>query len=549
MKIFLAQVNTIVGNIEYNTCKVLDYLEQGRRAGADLVVFPELTLMGYPPRDLVLMKDLVRENLSALMRVAEATGETGAIVGFVDVNPAKQGKGLFNTAALCAGGKIISKHYKTLLPTYDVFDEARYFDPAPSYSVASFMGKKLGITICEDIWNMDPGDGGKRLYPVDPLKEISNQNPDLLINLSASPFTLGKRRMRREVFRDVVQKINVPLVHVNLVGGNDSIIFDGWSVVFGRDGALLAQTRDFAEDVILFDTEQKEWESHETTAAGAERLMAALKLGLSDYMKKCGFKRCVLGLSGGVDSAVVAAIAAQALGPESVVGVSMPSRFTSEESKRDAALLAENLGIEFREISIESPFGSFLELLEPEFGGIPFNITEENIQARIRGVILMALSNKFGWLVLSTGNKSELAMGYCTLYGDMSGGLAVISDVPKTLVYKLADFINREMDVIPASIIEKPPSAELRPNQKDEDSLPPYNILDPIVREFIENRGSASEIAETLDHDESFIREILNIISRNEYKRRQAAPGLKVTSRAFGEGWRMPIAGSWGTRK
>lgn len=549
MKILLAQINTIVGDIEYNTRKILDYLEQGRRAGAHLVVFPELTLMGYPPRDLVLMKDVVEENLSALARVAQATKDIGAIVGFVDINPAKQGKGFFNTAALCAQGKIISKHYKTLLPTYDVFDEARYFDPAPSYSVASFMGKKLGITICEDIWNMDQGDGGKRLYLIDPLNEISLRNPDLLINLSASPFTLGKREMRKEVFRDAVRKINVPLVHVNLVGGNDSIIFDGWSVVFGRDSALLAQTRDFTEDVILFDTEQQELESHETSAPGTERLMEALKLGLSDYMRKCGFKRCVLGLSGGIDSAVVAAIAVQALGPECVVGVSMPSRFTSEGSKTDAALLAENLGIEFREISMESPFGSFLELLEPEFGGIPFNTTEENIQARIRGVILMALSNKFGWLVLSTGNKSELAMGYCTLYGDMTGGLAVISDVPKTLVYKLAEFINREMDIIPTSIIERPPSAELRPNQKDEDSLPPYNILDPIVREFIENRSSASEIAEALDHDESFIRDILNIISKNEYKRRQAAPGLKVTSRAFGEGWRMPIAGSWGTKR
>ena len=549
MKIFLAQINTIVGDIEYNTRRALDFLEQGRKAGADLVVFPEMTLLGYPPRDLVLQPDLIDENLSALSRVCAATRGIGAIVGFVDRNPAKEGKGLFNTAALCVDGQLRSKHYKTLLPTYDIFDEARYFDPAPSVTVAVFHGKRLGITICEDIWNFDPGEGRQRLYKLDPVENLCRQNVDLMINLSASPFTLDKREIRMEVFKDIVRRTGCPLIHANHVGGNDSAIFDGWSVAVSDKGEILAQTRDFAEDAVLLDLDTNRGEIHSTTNAGMERLLEALKLGLRDYVKKCGFKKCVLGLSGGIDSALVAVIASLALGPENVVGVFMPSRFSSQGSRDDAALAAKNLGIEYRVLPVESPFTSFLDLMKPEFKDLPFDVTEENIQARIRGIILMALSNKFGWLVLSTGNKSELAMGYCTLYGDMSGGLAVISDVPKTLVYELAGFLNRDREIIPRATIEKPPSAELRANQKDVDSLPPYEVLDPILREYIENRKCAREIAEMFGHGQEFVQGILDTIARNEYKRRQAAPGLKVTSRAFGEGWRMPIAASWGKKK
>ncbi len=549
MKIFLAQINTIVGDIEYNTRRVLDSIDKARNAGADLVVFPELTLTGYPPRDLLLQNAFIEENLAALEKVSKATTDIGAIVGFVDRNPASEGKGLFNAAALCADGRIISRHYKTLLPTYDVFDEGRYFDPAPSVCLAEFRGTQIAISICEDIWNNALYWGPHRLYDVDPIERLASQNPDILINVSASPFTLGKREVKFSVLVDTVRKHKIPLVYVNLIGGNDSLIFDGWSAVFSRSGEMIAETSDFRQDSVIFDTAKKWGENHPTTSGGAERLLAALKLGLSDYVKKCGFEKTVVGLSGGIDSALVATIAAQALGPEHVVAVSMPSRFSSKGSKDDAALLAKNLGIEYHLIPIEEPFSAFLDVLKPEFKGLPFGVAEENIQARIRGVLLMALSNKFGWLVLSTGNKSELAMGYCTLYGDMTGGLAVISDVPKTLVYELANFVNRKKEIIPRAIIEKPPSAELRPDQKDTDSLPPYEVLDSIIQEYIESHKSPAEIAKDLNHSPEFVENIIKIINRNEYKRRQAAPGLKVTSRAFGEGWRMPIATGRGKQK
>jgi len=549
MKILLAQIDTFVGDVEGNARRVLEMIEKGRARGADLVIFPELTLLGYPPRDLVLQNSLIGENIAALERIAAKTGKTGAIVGFVDRNPSNEGKGLFNAAALIADGKILSKHYKSLLPTYDVFDEGRYFDPAPGVSVAEFRGKRIAVTICEDIWNFDPGDGGRRLYNSNPVDSLSKQNPDLIVNISASPFTLGKRKIREQVIGETLKICPVPLVHVNLVGGNDSIIFDGWSAAFDKEGKLLARTSDFCEDCVLFDLDSMKGQIHPETAPGPERLLEALKLGLADYVKKCGFEKCVLGLSGGIDSALVAAVAAFALGAENVEAVCMPSRFSSKGSLDDAARLAKNLGIRLKTISIEEPFSSFLELMKPLFGDLPFDVAEENIQARIRGVILMALSNKFGWLVLSTGNKSELAMGYCTLYGDMTGGLAVISDVPKTLVYELASYINRERELIPRSIIQKPPSAELRPDQKDEDSLPPYDVLDPVIRAFVEERRDLGEIAESNGLDPEFVRGILGKLAKSEYKRRQAAPGLKLTGRAFGEGWRMPIAAAWGKKK
>lgn len=546
MKICLSQINTIVGDIDFNTRRVLEEMERARKAGAELIIFPEMTILGYPQRDLLLQEKLISENLAALERVAAQTQGIGIIIGYVERNPAPEGKGLFNAAALCADGKILSRHYKTLLPTYDIFDELRYFDPAPSVHKTLFRGLNLGITICEDIWNFPPPDGNHRLYKIDPVRELATQGIDILINISASPFTLGKRSIRENAVRETARQSGVPVVHVNHLGGNDSIIFDGWSVVMQKDGRIAANTRDFVEDSVIYDTETQKGDLHPTTQIIPERLFEALKLGLADYVRKCGFKKTVLGLSGGIDSALVAAIAVEALGRDRVVGVSMPSRFSSQGSRDDAASLAQNLGIEYITLPIEKPFESFLELLKPQFEGTPFNVAEENIQARVRGTLLMALSNKFGWLVLSTGNKSELAMGYCTLYGDMSGGLAVISDVPKTLVYELCEWINRDSEIIPRATIEKPPSAELRPNQKDTDSLPPYDVLDPIIREYVEEHRSAEEIAALFGHDLKFVQGILRTISRNEYKRRQAAPGLKVTSRAFGEGWRMPIAATWG---
>ncbi len=547
MKIYLAQINTFVGDIKRNTQKVLDSIDTARRAGADLVVFPELTLLGYPPRDLLLHGDIIEANLQALDSVRRASTGIGVIVGYVERNAESRGKGFFNAAALCDDGRLISRHYKTLLPSYDIFDEGHYFDASPCVQTTIFRGRVLAITICEDMWNCNPfGDDRPRLYQVDPVEVLAAGEPDLHINISASPFSLGKRPLREGVLKDAVRRMRCPVIHVNLVGGNDSIIFDGWSAAYNRDGILAAQTSDFREDAVLLDADAMEGPLHPATTMGMPRLYEALKFGLNDYVRKCGFKRCLLGLSGGIDSALVAAIAASSLGPEAVVGVSMPSRFSSPGSRSDARLLAEKLGIEFREIPIEEPFNAFLNILAPHFEGTPFNVAEENIQARIRGVILMALSNKFGWLLLSTGNKSELAMGYCTLYGDMTGGMAVISDVPKTMVYELSEYINREEEIIPRAIIEKPPSAELRFNQKDTDSLPPYDILDPVIRSFVEGRRSPGEIASSLNHDPVFVQNILNTIYKNEYKRRQAAPGLKVTSRAFGEGWRMPIAAAWG---
>ncbi|MCX6999498.1 MAG: NAD(+) synthase, partial [Candidatus Sumerlaeota bacterium] len=418
MKIYLSQINTIVGDVEHNYRRVLKEMERARGVGADLIVFPELTLLGYPPRDLVLRKDLIDDNLTVLEKISAQTQGIGVIVGYVDRNPATEGKGLFNAAALCADGKVLSRHFKTLLPTYDIFDEARYFDPAPSVHTVLFRGKRIGITICEDIWNVPPHGANHRLYKIDPVKELTSQMPDLIINISAAPFALDKRKIREDVVRETALRAGAPVLHVNLVGGNDSVIFDGWSAVFDSEGRLVANSRDFEEDAILYDMERGEGERRPTTAIGAERLFAALKLGLADYVRKCGFEKTVLGLSGGIDSALVAVISAQALGPDRVVGVSMASRFSSQGSRDDAAELAHRLGIEYIALPIEGPFETFLELLKPQFQGTSFNIAEENIQARIRGTLLMALSNKFGWLVLSTGNKSELAMGYCTLYGD-----------------------------------------------------------------------------------------------------------------------------------
>lgn len=542
MKIALAQINTIVGDLKGNSELILKYISKAQEQKVDLIVFPELAITGYPPKDLIERKWFVKKNLEYLAKISKSCRNIIAIVGFIDFATNKSGKKLYNSAAALKDGKIFSCHPKTLLPTYDVFDEGRYFDSAISNEPVELLGHKVGITICEDIWNDELYWGRFREYPRDPIAELSDKGVDMLINISASPFTLDKKEIKKEMFKNTVKRYNIPLIHVNLVGGNDSLVFDGWSFVMDKDGSIISQTADFEEDYVICDLESRKGEIHQCAEEKYERLFKALVLGLRDYAKKCGFKKAIIGLSGGIDSALVAVLAAEALGHKNVLGVSMPSRFSSEGSKSDSQELTENLGIDFKIIPIEKIFSAYLETLEPYFNGTPFNIAEENIQARIRGNILMALSNKFGYLVLSTGNKSELAVGYCTLYGDMSGGLAVISDVPKTMVYQLCEYINNRKKVIPEAIIKKLPSAELRPNQKDSDSLPEYDILDPIVKAYVEEHKAIDEIALASGLDKKFVSKIADMIDKNEYKRRQAPPGLKVTGKAFGEGWRMPIA-------
>jgi NAD+ synthase (glutamine-hydrolysing) len=548
MRIALAQINTTVGALAKNADRVIHFLEQGREQGADLVVFPELTLTGYPPLDLLDRPSFITHNLEALDRVAAATAHRpAALVGFVHREEGRVGTGLFNAAALCAEGKIQSIHAKTLLPTYDVFDERRYFDPAPEVKVAEFKGHRLGISICEDAWNdaqFWSQMARPRRYEVDPVERLAGQGMDLLINISASPFTEGKRAFKREMFAAVARRHGVPMVHVNLVGGNDSLIFDGWSNVFNRDGEIVVQARDFAESFRVWDTESQAAGSGPMEAATGEEIETiceALTLGIRDYLGKQGFRSAIVGLSGGVDSALTCALAVRALGAENVVGIAMPSQFSSQHSLDDAAALAQALGIEYHAVPIFPIFERYVESLKPIFQDRPFDVAEENLQARVRGNLLMAYSNKFGHIVLSTGNKSEMAVGYCTLYGDMSGGLAVLSDVPKTMVYELSNFLNREREVIPWNTIRKAPSAELRPNQFDSDSLPPYEILDPIIRAYVEEGLFVEEIV-ARGFEEAVVERVIRMIERSEYKRRQAAIGLKVTHRAFGYGRRMPVA-------
>jgi len=542
MKVFLAQINTTVGAVEENARKVREWTARARNAGADLVVFPELTLTGYPPRDLLEFPSFVEKNLAALEDLRDLPEDIGVVVGFVARQQVGEGKGLHNSAALLAGGRIVSVHHKTLLPTYDVFDEGRYFDPAPRVHPVEFGGRRVGISICEDVWN-DKLYWRRRIYPVDPIEKLGEQGLDLLINIAASPFALGKRRIKQGMFAQIARRYGVPLVHVNLVGGNDSLVFDGRSNVFDAEGRIVAQLADFREDGALVDLESPSGPMREVTATDEAEVREALILGIRDYLGKCGFQRAVIGLSGGIDSALTATLAASALGPDNVLGVSMPSRYSSQGSLDDARALAENLGIAYRVVPIETIYSACLEVMPELEGEQGPKLAAENVQARIRGLILMAISNNEGRLVLATGNKSELATGYCTLYGDMVGGLAPLGDVPKTLVYRLARHINETAgrELIPRSTIEKPPSAELRPGQKDTDSLPPYDLLDPVVSAYIEEHISAEEIVER-GFDREMVEGIIRRINRNEYKRLQAPPVLKVTSKAFGYGRRMPIA-------
>ncbi len=541
VKIALGQINTTVGDFSGNCSKMVEAARRAQAAGAGLVMFPELSVCGYPPLDLVENPAFVRRNQEAAQQIADETHDIAVICGLVTPAKAETGKKVMNSAALLKDGQVAFVQSKMLLPTYDVFDESRNFAPAEKQELLPFCGKQMALTICEDAWN-DKSFWNRPLYGVDPIQALIGQGGNFLLNISASPFYVGKRELRFEMLAALARKHNTPVAMVNLVGGNDSLVFDGSSVVIAPDGRMVAQAKSFEEDLIVFDPDSLAGDVHPQVEGTEGSAYAALVLGTRDYVHKCGFHRVIVGLSGGVDSALTAAIAAEALGPQNVIGVGMPGPYSSRGSIDDARALALNLGIRFETIRITEVFDAYLKSLKPVFAGREEDVTEENIQARVRGALLMALSNKFSGMVLSTGNKSELAVGYCTLYGDMAGGLAVISDVPKTMVYRLAQYVNSRRPVIPRATLEKPPSAELRPNQKDSDTLPPYEVLDTILEDFVEDSKPAEQIAEERNLDVGLVRSVVRMVERTEYKRQQAAPGLKISEKAFGVGRRFPIA-------
>jgi NAD+ synthetase len=540
MKIAICQINTTVGDFDGNIEKVSQNLQKAKALGCEMAVFPELTLTGYPPRDLLDRFSFFEAAQRAVDQVAKAAKGILAVVGTIQENKGK-GPALFNAAVAVKDGKILHTYHKALLPNYDVFDEARYFAPAPKPAPPfAYGGLKIGLTLCEDIWNAQ-GVFPNRLYEKDPVLEIAKGKPDLILNLSASPFHAAKLPVRQALLKEVTQKTGVPVLYCNLVGGNDELVFDGCSMAMDGGGNLFQVGKAFEEDFFIYDTENPSAKIPPPPSTEVGWIYQALITGTRDYVRKCGFEKVLVGLSGGIDSALVAAIAAEALGSGNVMGVTMPSPFSSKGSIEDSRQLAEALEIEFKEIPITPLYQAALATLKPVFEDKNPDTTEENIQARLRGLLLMALSNKFNRLVLSTGNKSELAVGYCTLYGDMCGGLAVISDVPKGMVYQLARYANRAKPLIPQAVFEKPPSAELKPNQTDQDSLPPYDLLDGILRLYIEENQPPSKL-ERAGFDRDLVQSVLPMINRNEYKRRQMAPGLKVTTKAFGMGRRMPIA-------
>ncbi len=555
MKVALAQLNPTIGDLEGNAAGILQAARQAVAAGATLMITPELSLCGYPPRDLLLGPGFVAWMDQVLRELArQVPAPLTVLVGTVQwrlEQPQEGGKPLFNTMALIQDQSVHQYFPKRLLPTYDVFDEGRYFQPGTMVNVFTLLDSQVqvGVTICEDLWN-DEEFWGQRHYSTDPVAELVSRGVDLVVNTAASPYTLGKPQLRERMLAHGVRRHGYPLAYINQVGGNDDLIFDGRTLVFNRQGELVAQGKAFETDLLLVDfdlqTRDFRWghRAFQPPAAEAE-LWAALVLGVRDYSRKCGFERALVGLSGGIDSSLVAVIAQAALGPERVLGVLMPSPFSSDHSIRDALELGRRLGIETTTLAIGELMSAYAQTLEPLFHGLPAGIAEENIQSRIRGNLLMAIANKFGHLLLSTGNKSELAVGYCTLYGDMSGGLAVIADLPKTQVYALSHWLHHQPgSVIPAAVLTKPPSAELRPGQLDQDSLPEYELLDGILERLIQEHQSPAQIVAE-GYPAGVVGEVAKLVARAEFKRRQAPPGLKVTDRAFGTGWRMPIASRW----
>lgn len=543
MKILVAQLNYTIGDLKGNTDKILEALGQARKEEVDIVVFSELALCGYPPEDLLLHESFIEEVEQCLEKIVKASHALFVVVGLPRKNPRKEERPLCNSAAIIRDGKLLGFQDKWLLPTYDVFDERRYFEPGKEVFTWELGGKKIAVLICEDIWQHAQLEGGA-FYLQDPVEVLRKEKIDLLINVSASPYHLQKLDLRIRICKSVIKTLECPLILCCQVGGNDQLVFDGYSLFLGKEGEVIDRAKGFEEDL-------KIWNSNETkkqemaSLDPRKELFSALVLGVRDYFHKSGFKKACIGLSGGIDSALVACIAVEALGKENILGIGMPSRYSSSSSIEDAKLLAKNLGIAFEELSIEGPFQAYLELLMPYFASYPMDVTEENLQARVRGMILMAFSNKFGYIVLSTGNKSEFAFGYNTLYGDLCGGISVISDLTKKQVYELSYYVNESQEKIPISTLTKAPSAELRPNQKDSDSLPSYDVLDRLLNLYVEETRSPEEIAKEMQLDLSFIQLWIHKLHQAEYKRRQSPPGIRVSPKSFHVGRKYPIVQKW----
>ena len=540
MKVALIQLNPVIGDFSGNIAKISRYVEKAAQAGCGLAVLPEHAISGYPPQDYLEHEAFLSQQEAAINALVAGVRGIGVLCGAITRHSGSTGKPLHNSALLFENGSILFAAHKRLLPTYDVFDEDRYFEPGEASSPFTYKGARLGITICEDIFN-DEDSFPHPLYQVNPVADLTRAGIDLLINIAASPFTIGKQQLRLTIFSQLCRKYQTPMVYVNQVGGQDSVLFDGASLVLGHDGGLRRQASSFCEEMLVIDTDRLPTGAPPPANDETALVFQALAMGCRDYIRKCGFSRILIGLSGGIDSALTCAIACEALGPENVMGVALPSPYTSMESITDADRLAANLGIRLETLDISDTFASFRRTLAPLFTGLQEDITEQNIQARIRGTLLMALANKFNALLLSTGNKSEMAVGYCTLYGDMAGALSLLSDIPKQMVYALSRFVNRDREIIPARTISRAPSAELAPDQKDQDDLPPYEVLDPILAAYLEEHLAIDDIVRR-GFDRHIVEDIVRRIKRNEYKRQQAAMGLKVTSKAFGYGRRYPIA-------